>query len=294
MVGKTMRVTKTLRQTFAVLGVIGSLAFVGLQIHESNRQARAAAYQAIGIATSEFHRSFDARLNRLVTESAYPEAVQRWSLADWEALERISAADLRMLETVLLQVDQAQLPADAIVRLGYNWGPILANPGYACIWPDVRDQAGASVRKYIEDTSPPDKRVPCKVNLQALRDATVTAQRSATAAAPDIDGTYLLVKRVMAGGKELKSPVSEGLYTLNHGQGNLNIFWKKKDGKLASESTILRYQLDAGQYCAWISYTVRNEIDGPGISTDAPRVTNHCTPVEVHDGRIVFAPPVRA
>jgi hypothetical protein len=37
------------------LGVIASLAFVGVQISISNTQARAAAYQAIGIATSEFH-----------------------------------------------------------------------------------------------------------------------------------------------------------------------------------------------------------------------------------------------
>jgi len=164
---------ETIRQTFAVLGVIGSLAFVGFQVHESNRQARAAAYQAIGIATSEFHRSFDARINRLLTESEYPTAVQRWSLADWEAVARLVTADLRMLETVLLQVDQGQLPADAISRLGYNWGPILSNPAYACIWPELRDQVGASVRTYIENTSPPDKRAPCTVDLRALRDATV-------------------------------------------------------------------------------------------------------------------------
>jgi hypothetical protein len=68
---------RALRETLAVVGVIGSMAFVGMQIRQSNLQARAAAYHAIGIATSEFHRSFDARLNRLMTESSYPEAVQR-------------------------------------------------------------------------------------------------------------------------------------------------------------------------------------------------------------------------
>src|SRR5215471_14148796 len=174
MFGTKIRISgSTIRETVAVFGVMVSLIFVGVQIHESNRQARAAAYQAIGIATSEFHRSFDARMNRLVTESNYPEAVQRWSLADWESVERMVTADFRMLETVLLQVDQGQLPPDAITRLGYNWGPVLENPGYACIWPDLRDQVGASVREYIEKTSPPDKRAPCKVDLQALRDATV-------------------------------------------------------------------------------------------------------------------------
>jgi len=109
----------------------------------------------------------------LLTESEYSEAVQRWTLADWEAFARMVTADLRMLETVLLQVDQGQLPADAISRLGYNWGPILSNPGYACIWPELRMQAGAAVQTYIETTSPPGKRAACKVDLQALRDATV-------------------------------------------------------------------------------------------------------------------------
>jgi len=175
---------RSIRQTSAVLGVIGSLAFVGFQVHESNRQARAAAYQAIGIATSEFHRSFDARMNRLLTESEYPEAVRRWSLADWESLWRMVTADLRMLETVLLQVDQGQLPADAVSRLGYNWGPILSNPAYACLWPELRTQVGASVQTYIEDTSPPDKRATCEVNLQALRDATVLGKNTAKRAEP--------------------------------------------------------------------------------------------------------------
>lgn len=119
----------------------------------------------------------------------------------------------------------------------------------------------------------------------------VAAPRSATISAPDIDGTYLLVKRVMADGKELKSPVIEGLYTLSHGHGHLNIFWKKEDGRLASESTILRYKLASGKYCEWILYTVRNEIDAPGVSTEAPQVTDHCTSIGVREGKVVFSPP---
>ena len=119
----------------------------------------------------------------------------------------------------------------------------------------------------------------------------VEAPRGATSAAPDIDGTYMLIKRVLADGKVLKSPVIEGLYTLSHGHGNLNIFWKKEDGKLASESTILRYQLTAVKYCEWIVYTVRNEIDAPGVSNEAPQVTDHCTAIEVHEGKVVFSPP---
>jgi hypothetical protein len=164
---------RAVRETLAALGVVLSMVFVGMQIRMSNIQARAAAYQAIGIATSEFHRSFDARLNRLATESDYPEAVQRWSLADWEAMQRMTIADLRMLETILLQVDQGLLPADAMVRLGYNWGPALSNPAFACLWPELQKGVGPSVRRLIEDSTPAAKRFVCKVNLQALRDETI-------------------------------------------------------------------------------------------------------------------------
>ena len=44
------------RESLAALGVIASMVFVGLQIRQSNIQARAAAFQEIGIATAEAHR----------------------------------------------------------------------------------------------------------------------------------------------------------------------------------------------------------------------------------------------
>ena len=169
--------TRTIRQSVAAAGVVASLAFVGMQIRQSNIQARAAAYQAIGIATSEFHRSFDARMNRLATESDYPEAVKRWTLEDWERTERMFTADLRMLETILLQVEQGLLPSDATTRLGYSWGPILSNPAMACLWPELRTQVGPSVRKFIEDSTPEAQRVPCQVDLKALRDETILGRK---------------------------------------------------------------------------------------------------------------------
>src|ERR1700740_3812305 len=87
--------SRTIRQTLGAAGVILSLVLVGMQIRESNIQARAAAYRAIGISTAEFHRGFNARTNRLETESEYPEAVKRWTLEDWETVARIAIADIR-------------------------------------------------------------------------------------------------------------------------------------------------------------------------------------------------------
>ena len=169
---------KAIRETLAALGVIASMVFVGLQIRASNVQARAAAYQAIGISTSEFHRGFDARMNRLVTESDYFEAVRRWTLEDWETFSRLTKADLRMLETVALQVEQGLLPSDATDRLGYNWGAELARPGFACLWPELGQPLSRLVRDLIERSTPVSDRTTCPVDLNALRDQTILGRSS--------------------------------------------------------------------------------------------------------------------
>jgi hypothetical protein len=125
--------------------------------------------------------------------------------------------------------------------------------------------------------------------------ASVWAISSRALAAPanvsDIAGTYELTRRVMSNGDEIRPPAIVALYTMDHGRGNFNLFVKNKDGTLASESTISRYILTAAQYCEWIVYTTRNNLDGPGLTNEAPPVTDHCARVISKDGRIVFAPP---
>jgi len=120
----------------------------------------------------------------------------------------------------------------------------------------------------------------------------IDSRAAVAAASPaDIAGTYELTKRVMSNGEEIRPPAIVALYTMDHGRGNLNLFVKNKDGTLASESTISRYTLTAGQYCEWIVYTTRNNLDSPGVTNEAPPVTSHCTGITSRDGRLVFAPP---
>jgi hypothetical protein len=106
----------------------------------------------------------------------------------------------------------------------------------------------------------------------------------------NIAGTYELVKRVTSDGQEILPPAIGGLYCMNQGRGNFNLFLKNKDGTLASESTISRYTLTADEYCEWVVFTTRNNLDTPGVSNEAPPVSNHCSPVTLEDGRIIFEP----
>ena len=106
-----------------------------------------------------------------------------------------------------------------------------------------------------------------------------------------IDGTYELTERVMASGAVLRSPSIVGLYTQAAGRFNLNIFVKKADGTIASESTVGRFTFSADKYCEWIIYTIRKDLDTPGVTNEAPPIGDHCALVTTKDGRFNFSPP---
>ena len=114
---------------------------------------------------------------------------------------------------------------------------------------------------------------------------------AAPSSPPSIDGTYELKERVMANGAVLRPPSIVALYTMADGRFNLNLFVKNGDETIASESTVGRYMFSVDKYCEWIVYTIRNNLDKPGISNEAPAVADHCTPVTSKGGRYTFSPP---
>ena len=169
--------TEKLRNVVELVGIFGilaSLIFVALEIRDSNRQARAAAFQAIGIATSEWHQTMDDRLNLLFDQAFDEEKLQQWSYSDWLAADRRLRADLRLLETVLLQVEQGLLDESALINLGFeghgnNW---LGTPGAACLWPRLSrgpGKVGPLTRAWIENGSPETDRAECPVDLSQSR-----------------------------------------------------------------------------------------------------------------------------
>lgn len=115
--------------------------------------------------------------------------------------------------------------------------------------------------------------------------------KSESSTPASIDGTYELTERVMANGTVLRSPSIVGLYTQAVGHFNLNIFVRKDDGTIASESTVGRFTFSADKYCEWIIYTIRKDLDKPGVTNEAPPVGNHCALVTSKGGRFNFSPP---
>jgi hypothetical protein len=95
----------------------------------------------------------------------------------------------------------------------------------------------------------------------------------------------------MANGAILRPPSIVALYTMADGGFNLNLFVKNGDEAIASEPTVGRYTFSVDKDCEWIVYTIRNNLDKPGVSNEAPAVANHCTPVISKGGRYIFSPP---
>ena len=160
---------KMARETIGFLGVIASLAFVGMEVRQSNIQARAAAYQEIGIATADWHQTMDETLMRLSREAEYADAITRWDAMDWETYSRKWLAGVRLGETVLLQVEQGLLEPDAMQKLGYNYyrSAFLSVPANACVWPYLSMATSDEFRAYVERT-PQSARYHCPVDVQEI------------------------------------------------------------------------------------------------------------------------------
>jgi len=165
---------KTYVELVGIFGILISLVFVGIELRNTNIQAKAAAFQAIGIATSEFHQTMDDRLNLLFDQAFEEEALKSWSYADWLAVDRRLRADVRLFETALLQVEQGLLGNEAIENLGFSvFGDgLLSIPAVACLWPRLSQgpgRVGPEVRAWVENGTPPDGRASCPVELSERR-----------------------------------------------------------------------------------------------------------------------------
>ena len=147
-----------IRETLAALGVVASMGFVGWQIQQSNVQARAAAYQEIGLATAQTHLSFDEWLSQLEVDQFDPSAsaLSEWAPVDWNRTFHHWVGVLRIWETLQLQVEQGLLPRESLETLGWhNTAPILwSSAAFVCLWPSIRLNTSRSLISIIEGAEP--------------------------------------------------------------------------------------------------------------------------------------------
>ena len=143
---------KNLVEIVGVIAVVASLIFVGYEIRQNTVAARAAAYQAIGVATAE---AFDSLAHDKEMVAIMRKPAEAMKASDWAQYKMKMTVFARLGETVLLQIEQGLLPTDAMERLGFiGWMRIFEDPKTACIWPSIRADVSASFSQYVEGAQP--------------------------------------------------------------------------------------------------------------------------------------------
>jgi hypothetical protein len=115
---------------------------------------------------------------------------------------------------------------------------------------------------------------------------------AASAQAPSIEGTYLLISQKLPDGTVLKPPDIMGLCTFTKSHRNFNFVRKDATGKFASTSRVSTYKLTATEYSETLLFhIVTNQIGGKDIVYDLSGQTGSA-PVTVEAGRVQFKAPL--
>ena len=109
--------------------------------------------------------------------------------------------------------------------------------------------------------------------------------------APNIEGTYQLVRRELPDGTVQFAPAVKGMITYTKEFRNFSVVSKDDQGRFYSECYVARYTLTDQEYAETSEYLiVDDQIGDKGISYDLSNTTAK-SPVSIDGGRIRFALP---
>ena len=137
-------------ETVVVVGVVLSLVFVGFELQASRVASRAAAYQELGIAVADVwmaraqDRELSDALGRFDADST------EISRSDLILVLSFTVANLRLFETVYLQVEQGLLEEEAMDALG--WSGFAQSRLLRQTWPYVRRIVSPAFATYLEES----------------------------------------------------------------------------------------------------------------------------------------------
>jgi hypothetical protein len=110
---------------------------------------------------------------------------------------------------------------------------------------------------------------------------------------PSIEGTYILVSRVLPDGSIVKPPDVTGLITFTGEYRNFNVHWKGPKGEDFSISSISKYSLSATEYSETCVYRLANdEIEGTGLAYDFSGMSGTAPVTVKEDGSISMKLPL--
>ena len=136
----------------AIISVVLSLIFIGLEFRQNTIAMRAAAYQELGIATAStlFDLAHSPTLNLGLGYAAEGyDKFQTLPEEDRASTYQFMRGSLRMYETVFLQVELGLLDEAALDYLG--WENYRNNTWLENMWPQLRHEIPEAMAIFIEN-----------------------------------------------------------------------------------------------------------------------------------------------
>ncbi len=143
---------RVIAEAIALIGVVLSLVFIGMELRQNAVAARAAAYQDLGIAVTELWMA--AATNRDLSDAwgrvlmADSASWSEFDPSDRLLVTNYFVAILRLYETTFLQVEEGLLDAEALESLG--WGTFREDHPLWRLWPDVQEFVTPEFAAYLE------------------------------------------------------------------------------------------------------------------------------------------------
>ena len=110
-------------EIFGVLGVIGSLVFVGVEVRQNTAEIRGSTHQSVSEQINELYLTIaeDERLSKLVSEMMENSNLRKnLSSTDQISLDFVVLTGLRRIENIYLQYLDGILSNDAFDRIGMS------------------------------------------------------------------------------------------------------------------------------------------------------------------------------
>ena len=110
-------------EIFGVLGVIGSLVFVGVEVRQNTAEIRGSTHQSVSEQINELYLTIaeDERLSKLVSEMMENSNLRKnLSSTDQISLDFVVLTGLRRIENIYLQYLDGILSNNAFDRIGMS------------------------------------------------------------------------------------------------------------------------------------------------------------------------------
>ena len=145
--------TQGLIEAIGMLGIMGSLIFVGIEVSQNSTIARTASYQSYISGFTELYLSQikDNELNSLMVNASNGTPLNDFTLEERRKFRLFYIALLRQWEGVYRSVSEGILPEEMLRMVGA--GHLLDYRVFKEMWPDIRLLFTEDFREFIDSNN---------------------------------------------------------------------------------------------------------------------------------------------